>query len=113
MVEIIEHAGTSTEQDQGFLNRTDQTLILLRDDNGAEIALDIRAPIIPGQIWLTIAPGNRVEAGDRIGLIAVIGTIRLYLPAAKTLYKSVSQRVMAGETVMAVATGPVPGFRTV
>ena len=126
VVEIIRHASTddthtdtttaSSSREKGpldLLRRTDQVLILIRTENGIEYALDIHAPVIPQQVWISVTSGDRVDAGERLGLIAAYGVIDLYLPDTHILYKAVSQRALAGETVVAVTGGPAPQFKQI
>lgn len=117
VVEIVGSTSIGTAADDAaalpLWQRYAEMSVLLRDPSGQEYALAVRAPLVPNQIWMTITTGQTVQAGDRIGLIALIGVVDLYLPDQKIMYKASGQRTVAGETVIAVASGPAPVFRTI
>ena len=63
---------------------------------------------MPRRIVCPLGEGQRVAAGERIGIIRFGSRVDLYLPLPYVPLVSVGQRMVAGETVLAdrVASEP-------
>lgn len=59
------------------------------------------AGLIARRIVCDVRQGEKVETGDRYGIIRFGSRVDLYLPAGETAQISVGQRVIGGETVIA------------
>lgn len=80
---------------------------LIVGDDGSRVAL----VAVPGQALqrtlLETAEGDRVDAGQRIGLVGFGGRIAVYLPAPIGARVAVGQRTVAGETIIGLAGDPL------
>ena len=110
-------AGTVTLVDYregGFLNAmkpesgltNEQTLIQVQGD-GYEVAFKQIAGLLARRIVCNIKPGDRVERGQRIGLIKFGSRCDVLIPADASLKVKTGTRVKGGSTVLAML--PVAG----
>jgi phosphatidylserine decarboxylase len=71
------------------------------DANGKTIVFRQVVGILARRIVCRIAEGQRVELGDRIGLMKFGSRMDVFLPADTRLQVTVGQSVVAGETILA------------
>jgi phosphatidylserine decarboxylase len=71
------------------------------EPEGAEIAFVLIAGLVARRIVCPLFVGQRVAAGERIGLIRFGSRIDVYLPPAFVPLVALGQRMVAGETVIA------------
>jgi phosphatidylserine decarboxylase len=69
---------------------------------GQKVGVRLIAGVIARRIVPFVKQGDEVARGDRIGLIQFGSRVDLYLPARAKLKVKVDDRVVGGETVMAV-----------
>jgi phosphatidylserine decarboxylase len=72
------------------------------DHNGRTIVVRQVVGILARRIVCRIDEGQRVERGERIGLMKFGSRMDVFLPPSAELAVSVGQRVVGGETVLAV-----------
>ena len=85
----------------------EQTLVLIEGDGGYEVGFKQIAGLLARRIVTTIQAGDRVERGQRVGLIKFGSRVDVLLPAEANLKVRTGTRVKGGSTVLAVL--PVPG----
>lgn len=61
---------------------------------------------LPGSVRSLVAAGDRLNAGDRFGLLALGSEVEIYLPAGTEIVVAPGQTAVAGETVIARLAGP-------
>ncbi len=107
-VKVAEH------REGGFLNamkpesalENEQTLIQI-DGGGYEVAFKQIAGLLARRIVCNLKPGDRVERGQRMGLIKFGSRCDVLMPAEATLKVKVGQRVSGGSSVLgALPVGP-------
>ena len=76
-----------------------QHFIVERDD-GLRIGFTQIAGLVARRIMAFVKEGDRVEAGERIGLIRFGSRVDVYLPAGTGSQVILGQRTIAGETVL-------------
>lgn len=81
----------------------EQTLIQLKGERG-EIFVRQVAGILARRIVTWVRPGQRVQAGERIGLIRFGSRVDLLLPEGVAPRVRVGDRVRGGETIVGVAS---------
>ena len=74
---------------------------IVEDIGGTRVAFTQIAGLVARRIMRFVDEGNRVTAGERIGLIRFGSRVDVYLPAGYTPQVVVGQRSVAGETVLA------------
>ena len=79
----------------------EQTLIVI-DAGGYEVGFKQIAGLLARRIVCTLKPGDRVERGQRIGLIKFGSRCDVLLPAEANLRVKTGTRVKGGATVLAV-----------
>jgi phosphatidylserine decarboxylase len=84
----------------------EQNAILLEDDQGRRIVFIQIAGFIARRIACWIGEGDRVERGQRCGLIRFGSRVDVYLPKGAEVRVSLRQRVRAGETILGVLPCP-------
>ncbi len=75
---------------------------LVERDDGLKIGFTQIAGLVARRIMAFVKEGDRVEAGERIGLIRFGSRVDVYLPAGTGPQVLLGQRTIAGETVLGV-----------
>jgi len=75
--------------------------ILVEGPDGTRVAFTQIAGLVARRIVPWIKPGDRVVAGQRIGLIRFGSRVDVYLPAGTSSQVLLGQRTIAGETILA------------
>ncbi len=86
----------------------ERQLFLVESDDGVRVAFTQIAGLIARRILTFVREGDRVNAGDRVGLIRFGSRVDVYLPAGTGSQVLLGQRTIAGETVLGVL-GVDPG----
>ncbi|KQM19505.1 phosphatidylserine decarboxylase [Novosphingobium sp. Leaf2] len=82
--------------------------ILIERGDGTRICFTQIAGLVARRIVPFIKPGDIIAAGQRIGLIRFGSRVDLYLPAGTEPHVLMGQKIIAGETVLAVlGSGPM------
>jgi phosphatidylserine decarboxylase len=71
------------------------------DHNGEPIVARQVVGMMARRVVCRLAPGARVQAGDRLGLMKFGSRMDVFLPMTATLLVSAGQKVRGGETVIA------------
>ena len=79
----------------------EQTLVLIEGD-GYEVGFKQIAGLLARRIVCTVKAGDRVERGQRVGLIKFGSRVDVLLPAEANLKVKTGTRVKGGSTVLAV-----------
>lgn len=87
--------------------KNEQNTVLIGTDDGYEISLKQIAGLLARRIVFTKREGDRVERGERVGLIKFGSRTDLLLPGNFEVLVKTGQRVKGGATVL--ARGPKPG----
>ena len=82
----------------------EQTLVLI-DGGGYEIGFKQIAGLLARRIVCDLKPGDRVERGQRVGLIKFGSRVDVLLPSTAELLVKVGMRVRGGSTVLATLPG--------
>ena len=82
---------------------------VLEGEGGVRIAFTQIAGLIARRILAFVREGDRVEAGERVGMIRFGSRVDVYLPAGTGPKALLGQRAIAGETVLA-ELGAEPGL---
>lgn len=103
-VEALEHRPGRflAAWDPAASRENEQTLIRLRTAAG-DIWMKQIAGVLARRIVTWVRPGDKVEAGERIGLIRFGSRVDLILPARFAVRVRPGQRAVAGVTVVAVS----------
>jgi phosphatidylserine decarboxylase len=88
--------------DPAASQENEQALIRLRTAAG-DIWMKQIAGVLARRIVTWVRPGDKVEAGERIGLIRFGSRVDLILPARFSVQVRPGQRAVAGVTVVAVS----------
>jgi phosphatidylserine decarboxylase len=75
--------------------------ILVVGENGTKVAFTQIAGLVARRIVPWVKPGDRVVAGQRVGLIRFGSRVDVYLPAGTSSQLLLGQRTIAGETIVA------------
>ena len=75
--------------------------ILVVAENGTKVAFTQIAGLVARRIVPWVKPGDRVVAGQRVGLIRFGSRVDVYLPAGTSSQLLLGQRTIAGETIVA------------
>jgi phosphatidylserine decarboxylase len=75
-------------------------------DEEIRLRFTLVAGLVARRIVCSVKPGDRLRAGQRIGLIRFGSRVDLELPRGGEIAVSLNQRVVAGETVLARIPGP-------
>ncbi len=76
--------------------------ILVERRDGVRIGFTQIAGLVARRIVPFVKPGDMVTAGQRIGLIRFGSRVDVYLPAGTAPKVALGQRIVAGETVLAI-----------
>lgn len=79
----------------------EQTLIVI-DAGGYEVSFKQIAGLLARRIVCNVKPGDRVERGQRVGLIKFGSRVDILMPAEADLKVKFGSRVKGGSTVLAV-----------
>jgi phosphatidylserine decarboxylase len=74
--------------------------ILIEGDGGVRVGFTQIAGLVARRILAFVRQGDRVDAGQRIGLIRFGSRVDVYLPAGTAPKVLLGQRAIAGETVL-------------
>jgi phosphatidylserine decarboxylase len=74
--------------------------VLVEGDDGARVAFTQIAGLVARRIVPWIKVGDRVAAGQRVGLIRFGSRVDVYLPAGTSSQVLLGQRTVAGETIV-------------
>ncbi|NYF79810.1 phosphatidylserine decarboxylase family protein [Granulicella arctica] len=107
-VKIVEH------REGQFMNamnpesvlHNEQTLVVI-DGGGYDVGFKQIAGLLARRIVCNVKPGDRVERGQRVGLIKFGSRVDVLLPSEANLKVKMGSRVKGGSTVLAVL--PQPG----
>jgi len=91
------------KQESVLLN--EQTLVVI-DAGGYEISYKQIAGLLARRIVCTVKAGDRVERGQRVGMIKFGSRVDVLIPADATLRVKTGSRVQGGSTILAVLTQP-------
>jgi phosphatidylserine decarboxylase len=80
----------------------EQNGVLLETPDGQRVAFVQIAGFIARRIVCDVAPGDTVQAGQRVGIIYFGSRVDILLPASASLNVRVGDRVRAGESVVGV-----------
>jgi phosphatidylserine decarboxylase len=86
----------------------EQTLVVI-DGGGFDVGFKQIAGLLARRIVCNVKPGDRIERGQRVGLIKFGSRVDVLLPAEANLKVKMGSRVKGGSTVLAVL--PQPGDR--
>ncbi len=89
---------------QESATHNEQTLVLI-DGGGYEVGFKQIAGLLARRIVCTVKAGDRVERGQRVGLIKFGSRVDVLLPADAELRVKPGTRVRGGSTVLATRTG--------
>lgn len=78
----------------------EQNAIVIQGDEGRRMAMVQVAGMLARRIVCSLKGGERVQRGERYGMIMLGSRVDLYCPLEMTLQVSVGQRVKAGETII-------------
>lgn len=86
--------------------------LLIEQRNGMVIGMTQIAGLVARRIVPFVKPGDIIAAGQRIGLIRFGSRVDVYLPAGTDPKVILGQRVVAGETMLAISgeTQVIEGF---
>ena len=101
----------AADPDAGAVN--ERKAMVLEMDDGTEIGVVQIAGLVARRIVTFHAPGERLGAGERYGLIRFGSRVELYLPPDVHALVAVGQYVAGGETVLAELTGASPARETI
>jgi phosphatidylserine decarboxylase len=85
--------------------RNEQNIVTVRGDEGTEITFKQIAGLLARRIVFNFKEGDRVERGQRVGLIKFGSRVDVLLPADAVLRVKVGQRVKGGASVLAAMPG--------
>ena len=77
-------------------------------ENGVRIAFTQIAGLVARRILRFVQVGNRVTAGERVGLIRFGSRVDVFLPEGTAPKVAIGQRAIAGETILAVLGDSLP-----
>ena len=86
-------------------DRNEQNIATVRGEDGVEVTFKQIAGLIARRIVFNFSEGDRVERGQRVGLIKFGSRVDVVLPAAAELRVKVGQRVKGGASVLAALPG--------
>jgi phosphatidylserine decarboxylase len=83
----------------------EQTAVLIEADNGQRVLCVQVAGYVARRIVTWLRPGERVDRGERYGLIRFGSRMDVYLPVGTAIKVRVGDSVRGGESVIGVFTG--------
>lgn len=81
-------------------DENERNLVVMEDEQGRRIAFVQIAGLIARRIVCFVQPDDRLEKGERFGLIRFGSRVDLYLPPKVEIDVSVGQHVKGGETII-------------
>lgn len=102
VLEILYHPGRflSANKDKASLEN-EQNAVVLETSGGDQILFVQIAGLIARRIVCRLQQGERVETGQRFGLIRFGSRVDVYLPTDAVVKVSVGQKVKGGESILA------------
>lgn len=88
-------------------DRNEQNIVTVRGD-GYQVTFKQIAGLLARRIVCTVREGDRVERGQRVGLIKFGSRVDVLVPAEAVLQVKVGQRVQGGASVLAAMPGAKP-----
>lgn len=85
--------------------QNEQTAVLIETDFGHRVLCAQVAGYVARRIITWLMPGERVQRGERYGLIRFGSRMDLYVPLSTRIQVSIGDRVRGGETVIGVLAG--------
>jgi phosphatidylserine decarboxylase len=82
-------------------DRNEQNIATVRGDDGVEVTFKQIAGLLARRIVFNLHEGDRVERGERVGLIKFGSRVDVLLPAEAKVQVKVGQAVKGGATVLA------------
>lgn len=82
-------------------SRNEQNAVKLADDRGRQLQVVQVAGVVARRIVSRVYPGQRVQRGERFGLIMFGSRTDTYLPSDCKIEVAEGQRVKGGETILA------------
>jgi len=79
----------------------ERTVIVMQPESGEAVRFVLVAGLIARRIVCRVAPGARLGAGERVGIIRFGSRVDVDLPAGAVPAVAIGQRVVAGETIVA------------
>lgn len=83
--------------------------LCIRMDDGRDLAVVQIAGLVARRIVCFVKPGDRLQTGERFGLIRFGSRLDVYLPVGVMPLVSIGQTMVAGETVLADLLSPPQG----
>jgi phosphatidylserine decarboxylase len=80
--------------------RNEQNAVMIQAVSGAKVLCVQVAGLIARRIVCWVAPGDRVQTGERFGLIRFGSRMDTFLPLGTSLRVEVGDRVKGGETIL-------------
>ncbi len=103
VIEVLHRAGRFGSADRTEASEdNERNSVRIRTVDGAEVIAVQVAGLVARRILCEIRPGDHVAIGDTYGLIRFGSRLDVYLPVGTQPLVSVGQRMVAGETVLAV-----------
>jgi phosphatidylserine decarboxylase len=88
-------------------DRNEQNIAMVRGEDGVEITFKQIAGLLARRIVFKLREGDKVERGQRVGLIKFGSRVNVLLPPEAELRVRVGQRVKGGESVLAAIAATV------
>ena len=85
--------------------KNEQNRVTIRSEDGVLVSFHQIAGLLARRIVFTRREGDRVERGERVGLIKFGSRVDVILPAEAELVTKVGERVQGGSSVLARLTG--------
>jgi phosphatidylserine decarboxylase len=85
--------------------QNEQNIATVRGENGIEVTFKQIAGLLARRIVFNLREGDRVERGQRVGMIKFGSRVNVILPAEAELRVKVGERVKGGASVLAFLTG--------
>lgn len=79
----------------------ERTAIVVQGESGEAVRFVLVAGLIARRIVCRVAPGSRLAAGERVGIIRFGSRVDLDLPSGAVPAVAVGQRVVSGQTIVA------------
>jgi phosphatidylserine decarboxylase len=109
---IAYHPGKflSAELDKSSEENERNALLITNSYDGKHIAVVQIAGMIARRIVCWSKEGNNIKTADRFGLIRFGSRVDVYVPKTYNILVQKGQKVVGGETILALADGTMPHF---